>query len=241
MVYYYTMTDIKMNNSFLKDKKIFIIAPHPDDEAICNGGLIMLAKKQKAKVHVMYMAIGKSRQFLTGQTNENLRIPEMKDASKFGKFSYTIAYIGDPFMRLDTVPQKDLIEKIEDESEKFKPDLVVIPFRYGFDQDHRAAALACITAFRSTPKNLRHQPTIILECEEPYLWTTNQPTAPNLYFDISDVFEEKIKLLKCHKTQLRDDPFSRSPDNLRRIAGIRGCEISTKYAEGYNLLRGQLL
>ncbi|MFH1833024.1 MAG: PIG-L deacetylase family protein [Candidatus Levyibacteriota bacterium] len=225
----------------LKNKKILIISTHPDDEAICFGGLIMLAKKEKAKVHVVYMAVGQSRQFLTKQTTEYKRIPEMKAASKYGNFTYTLVFTGQAFMRLDSIPQKELIEKIEDESEKFKPDIVGIPFRSSFDQDHRATALACITAFRPLPNTLRHQPSIIFEAEEPYSWSTDENFKPNLYLDISDVFEEKIELLKLHNSQVRSDPFPRSPENLRRIAGIRGCEISTTYAESYNLLRGQLL
>lgn len=220
-----------------KDKRILIVASHPDDEATCSGGFIMRAKKEGGSVFVLYMSIGKSRQFSTGKTNANIRIAEAKKASEFGNFSYEFAFEGEPFMRLDSLPQKELIEKIEDISEKFKPGIVIIPFRESFDQDHRATASACITAFRPLPKNLLHQPEMILEAEEPYTWGQQNVFSPTLYLDISDVFEEKIKLLKCHKTQLREDPFPRSPENLKRLAGIRGCEASVEFAEAYTLLK----
>lgn len=219
-------------------KSILIVAPHPDDESICNGGLIMMAKKQKAKVFVLFMAIGYSRQFLTGKTNTTERVKEIKKAAKFGNYSWAIAFKGKPFMRLDSLPQKDLIEKIEDVTQKIKPDIVCIPSRESFDQDHRATSLACITAFRPLPASLKHQPTVILESEEPYTWSASSIHTPvNFYVDISDCFQEKITLLSCHKTQLRNDPFPRSPENLERLAGMRGCDIGKKYAEGYHLLR----
>ncbi len=225
----------------LTGKNIFIIAPHPDDESICCGGLIMLAKKEKANVHVLFMAVGYSRQFLTGKTNAIERIAELKKAAKYGNFTHELAFKGEAFMKLDYMPQKELIEIIENTTEKYKPDIICIPSRDSFDQDHRAVAEACITAFRPLPKTLRHQAKIILEAEEPYSWGKKLPFVPNLYFDISDVFHEKIELLKCHATQLRQDPFPRSPENLKRLAGMRGSEISTVYAEAYNLLRGQIL
>ncbi len=225
----------------LRGKKLLIISSHPDDEAISCGGLIMLAKKQKATTHVLYMALGTSRQFLTGQTTASERLPELKNAAKYGDFTYSVAFKGDTFMRLDSLPQKDLIEKIEDEIHTCKPDIVCIPSRSSFDQDHRAVATAAITALRPLPKTLRHQVSIILECEEPYSWTASQPSPLNFYFDISDILKEKLTLLACYKTQLREDPFPRSPENLTRLAGIRGCEISTTYAETYSLLRGQLI
>lgn len=225
----------------LAGKRILIISPHPDDESICCGGLIMLAKKQKAKTHVLFMAVGSSRQFLTGKTVANERIKELKKAAKYGNFSYDIAFRGKAFMRMDDLPQKDIIEIIEDVSQKTKPDIVCIPHRESFDQDHRAVADACVTAFRPLPKSLRHQPKMILEAEEPYSWGKKTSFVPNFYFDITDVLDEKIALLKCHTTQLREDPFPRSPDNLRRLAGLRGSEISTTYAEAYNILRGQPL
>ncbi len=225
----------------LKGKRILIIAPHPDDEAICTGGLIMLAKKMRATVFVLFGAIGSSRQFLTKQTLATERVIEAKQAATYGNYEYSIMFEGDEFMRLDSIPQKAMIERIEDTSQTFHPDIVCIPFGGSFDQDHRALHRACLTAFRPLPPKLRHQPKIILEVEEPYTWTDGNAFVPNFFIDISDVFEEKLKLLAKHKTQLRQDPFPRSPQNLRRLAGMRGCEIGGIYAEGYRMLRGQFL
>lgn len=224
----------------LTGKKILIIAPHPDDESICSGGLIMLAKKQKAKIHILYISVGASRQFSTNQTTTEERLPEIQKAAMYGNYTFEISYEGKEFTRLDTVPQKDLIEKIEDAVQKFHPDIVIVPFHGSFNQDHRAVYLACVTAFRPLPKDLHHQPSIILECEEPYTWGTSQFT-PNFYIDITTIMNEKIKLLACHKSQLRKDPFPRSPENIKRLAGLRGSEISVEYAEAYNLLREQYI
>lgn len=230
-----------MQKSFLKNKKILVVSPHPDDEAICAGGLIILAKKQQSKVFVLFGAIGNSRQFLTKSTNSNVRMKELKNAAKFGNYKYEIIFEGDEFMRLDSVAQKSLIEKIEDATEKFKPNIVVVPSRDSFDQDHRALSSACLTALRPLPPELRHQPEIILEAEEPYNWPNETVFAPNFFLDINTVFAEKIALLNKHATQVRKDPFPRSEDNLRRLAGFRGCEIGVTYAEGYKLLRGKFL
>lgn len=224
----------------LKNKRILIISPHIDDEAICSGGLIMLAKKEKAKVFVCYIANGKTRQFISksGQAPVDVRLKEAEKASKYGNFAYSIVYQEDEIMRLDSLPQKDLIQSIEDTLVFFKPDIVVIPNQNSFNQDHRAVGTASMTALRPLPKNLRYQPKMILEMEEPYSWPVS--LATNFYIDISEVFDQKIELYKLYATQVPQDPFPRSIENLTRLAGMRGCDISVKYAEGYRLLKGQL-
>jgi len=218
-------------------KRILIVSPHPDDESINSGGLIMRAKKEKHKVFVLYMATGTSRQFVNGETLEEQRIKEAKKASEYGGFDYKIAF-NNISTKVDTLPQKDLIEMIEDTVKEFKPNTVIIPYRNSYSQDHRAVAEACISAFRPIPESLHPQPKTILEVEEPTAWPT--PSTPNFYVDISDVMDEKIKLYRCHKSQVTQEPQYRSPENLRRWAGVRGSEIGVKYAEAYNLLKGQL-
>jgi len=217
------------------NKRILIISSHPDDESICSGGLIMKAKKEGDKVYVLFMATGDSRQFMNGETKQSTRIDEIKKAAKFGNFEYSIGFYEKSTI-VDTLPQKALIETIEDYTKIVKPDLVVIPNRKSFNQDHRAVAEACLTAFRPIPKSLHPQPKIILEMEEPYLW---EGFRPNFYVEISDI-EERMQLYKCHTTQVPNPPHPRSIENLTRLAGMRGNEISTQYAEGYNLIKEQI-
>ena len=217
--------------------RLLIISPHPDDEAICCGGLIMKAKKIGAKVFVLYMSTGESRQFSNGETKENDRIEEAYKASEYGNFEMQLSFPGTS-TKLDTIPQKELIEVIENVVQDFKPTIVVIPYQNSYSQDHKAIAAASISALRSMPNNLHYQPKMILELEEATRWPID--SNPNFYVDISDVMEEKINLYKCHKTQFVEDPHPRSYENLRRLAGLRGAEIDVKYAEAYKLLKGQL-
>lgn len=221
----------------MKNKRILVVASHPDDEAICCGGLIMKAKKAKAKVFVLYMSTGGSRQFMNGKTTEKQRIREVSNALAYGGFMARIAFHKSS-TKLDTFPQKDLIEKIEDLVKALHPNIVVIPNQNSYNQDHRAVATACITAFRPIPNSLHPQPDMILEMEEATTWPVG--FTPNFYVDISKFMKQKLELYKRHTSQITKEPHYRSPQNLKRLAGLRGAEIGVKYAEAYNLLKGQL-
>ena len=222
----------------LKGKKILVVVGHPDDEAICCGGLIMKAKKEKAKVFVMYMATGDSRQFMNGETKQADRIEEVIAASEYGGFDYDIC-LPNISTKLDTVAQKELIEVVEDKVKEFKPDIVIIPYTESYNQDHRAVATACITALSPIPQELHHQPEMILEMEEPYSW----PNAfnPNFYVDITDFLPEKMNLYKKHASQIPQNiKHSRSIVTLMMTASVRGTQIGVGEAEAYKLLKGQM-
>lgn len=220
-----------------KDKKILVISPHPDDEAIGCGGLIARAVAEGASVHVLFGAVGKSRQLVTGSTDENVRLKEVDAVSKYAGYSFEFMYVGDEFMRLDSLPQKSLIEKIEDCVNKNKPDVVLVPYRNSYDQDHRAIHTAAITALRPTPRAVRHFVPIVLEFDEPYEWSVGDAFVPNFYLDITDYFDKKIETYKLHATQVRAEPFARSVENLRRRAMVHGIAVGGGLAEAYRVLR----
>jgi LmbE family N-acetylglucosaminyl deacetylase len=223
----------------LNSKSLLVIAPHPDDEMISSGGLITKMKENNSEVFVLYMCIGKSRQYVTGSTQENTRIEEAKKASDFLGFNHKFQFIGDEFMRLDLLPQKQLIEAIEDIVQHVKPNIVVIPSQSSYDQDHRVIFTAAITALRPIPKEIRHSVEFVLEAEEPHSWGIGTPFKPNLYVVLNHAqVQKKLDGLACHATQVREDPFTRSFNNLTRIAQYRGNEIGEDFAEAYFLHRG---
>lgn len=224
---------------FFNGKKILIISPHPDDEIISCGGLIDRCKKEGAEVFVFYICVGKTRQLVTGSTNENIRMDEAANVAKFCNFNYKFLFVGDQFVRLDTVAQKDIVDPIEDTIQEFKPDIVCIPYKDSYNQDHRAVFTACITALRPVPKNIRHMPQMVLEYDEPYIWSVSENAfKPNFFVELTEEnLQNKISAMKLHATQDRPDPFPRSVENLSRWAEIRGKEIGTHAAEGFKCHR----
>jgi LmbE family N-acetylglucosaminyl deacetylase len=227
-----------MSRDFLQnDSRILVVAPHPDDEIIGSGGLILRAARARAKVHVLFGAVGKCRQLVTGKTDEGVRLEETKKAASHCGYTYEFMFVGDEFMRLDTIPQKTLIDRVEDAVAKFKPDVVVIPFASSYDQDHRALHTACITALRPTPQKVRHFVPLVLEAEEPYDWSSGEAFAPNFFLDISGLVEKKVEALRLHASQCRKEPFARSGENVARLAALRGKSAGTDAAEAYRVRR----
>lgn len=229
-----------------KKTKLLVISPHPDDEALGCGGLIGKCLKEKAELLIMYISVGTSRQLVTGKTEENSRLEEIKAVEKLTKTKTKIIYVGNEFCRLDTVAQKDITECIEDLIEEFKPTIVAIPSSSSYNQDHRAVWDASITALRPVPKTLRHFPSLILEYYEPYIWSARENKQPNMYLDLTEKYQKgnlldfKIELYKCHKTQVRDNPFPRSIENITHLAHVYGKEIGVTMAEPYVVLRSEL-
>jgi LmbE family N-acetylglucosaminyl deacetylase len=221
----------------LRNKRILVLAPHPDDEAIGCGGLIMNAASNNAKVFVLFFSVGTCRQLVTGTTDAKTRLKEAANASAYAGYDYKICYNGKEFMHLDAVPVKDMVDMIEDEIELFKPDIILLPTKESYNQDHRAVYYAAIAALRPIPRNIRHFVKTVLVYEEPYQWNVGNAFKANLFIDISDYLDKKLELLLKYKTQNRDDPFPRSQENLTRLAGLHGSEVGIKYAEGYQVIR----
>lgn len=226
--------------------RLLVISPHPDDEALGIGGLIGKAIKENAKVYIYYMTAGDSRQLVTGSTNSKTRLSEIENVRKLTKAKIKVEYVGQEFCRLDTVAQKNIIEKVEDVVESFKPTIVGIPSLYSYNQDHRALHEACITALRPIPKTIRYFVPAILEYGEPYIWGVTPPPVQNIFLDLTQkykggsLFDFKIKLYKCHKTQVRNSVFARSPENLKHQAHVVGREIGIELAESYRVLRDEI-
>lgn len=232
-----------MDEMITKKTRLLVISPHPDDEVLGCGGLIGKCYKESAKIMIVYICVGHSRQLVTKSTNADTRLKEIEEVRQNTKGKIKILYTGEEFTRLDMVPQKDLIEKIEDIIQEFKPTIVTVPSSSSYNQDHRATFDACITALRPTPRDIRYFTPTVLEYFEPYLWMAREAKVPNAFLDLSEkihkktLLDFKLELYKCHKTQVRKDPFPRSVENLIHIAHVCGKEIGVSIAEAYHVLR----
>ena len=60
---------------------------------------------------------------------------------------------------------------------------------------------------------------------------------PNLYININSTIEDKIKLLKIYKKEIKKWPHSRSLKSIKNLAMYRGSQVGIKFAEAFTLIR----
>ncbi len=228
--------------------QLLVVAPHPDDEAIGCGGLINRVNRAGGQVFVLWMTIADIRDFSdAGLSTAEQRRREMAAAADFWPLAGWHLALPDPQynLRLDTVPQGELIDLIERGNHPLsladlRPTAVAIPDPASYNQDHAAAATAAVCALRPGPNKHRHQPDLVLGYEEiGDDWTGHVVAAnPTFYVQLTAAdLDRKIDGLRLHASQWRNHPHTRSEQALRGLASVRGAQSGYPWAEAYRCLR----
>ena len=61
--------------------------------------------------------------------------------------------------------------------------------------------------------------------------------APNIYVDITDYLDFKIKAMEVYQSQVKPFPNERSVESLRALAALRGSTVGVRAAEAFVLIR----
>src|SRR6266702_3190157 len=140
-----------LGDAFLPRQRVLVVAPHPDDETIGCAGTIARVKALGGQAYVMIVSAGGITQHGRGPQGQGLRF--VSGAARRAEFEDA------SHERLDTVPQRELIERIEYVAslslEKLRPSMVLLPAR-SFNQDHVATFRACVAATRPASAGARH-------------------------------------------------------------------------------------
>lgn len=159
---------------------ILAIGAHPDDIELGCGGLLLKAARQGHTV-CMYSV---TRGAMSGDPKQ--RTQELTRSAKFiGAKNLWI----DDFEDTKLTVNNELINHIEHFITRADPDLVLTHSPGDLHHDHRAIAAATLEAGRFT--------TNILSYEIPL--TKN--FSPQVYYDISDVVDDKVELINIFWSQ----------------------------------------
>ena len=160
--------------------KILAIGAHPDDIELGCGGLLIKAARQGHDVHMYSLTRGEA----SGDPNQ--RSKELMQSAKFiGAKNLWIDNFDDSKLSVSS----DLINHIEFFINKVDPELIITHSHGDVHHDHRAIALATVEAGRFISN--------ILSYEIPL--TKN--FTPQVFFDITDVIDDKIELIKIFWSQ----------------------------------------
>jgi len=216
--------------------RVFIIAPHADDEIIGVGGTIARYTKENVDVYVCVVTRGEKPIF-SAEFMEILRNETLSCHKKMGiKKTYFLEF---PAVMLEKENRYEINEKIHNVINEVCPDEVYIPHMGDMQKDHQIVAEAAMVGLRPKYKHI---------VKKIYAYETLSETGwnipnvqnefiPNVYVDISDCLKEKLDAMKCYKSQVGNFPDARSIEAIEALAKYRGALMNLKAAEAFMLIR----
>ncbi len=230
---------------FWKGQKMLVISPHPDDEAFGCGGTMAKAKALGCEVYLMVFSVGdlnffEKKKWVTARE----RLQELKKVSNIlGLDGCEVLYTdAKTHLRLDAIPRRDLIAKIETESSvslnRIRPTILAIPAP-SYNQDHEAVFKAGLAAARIHAGGIKANPPAVLVYDSPTLsWNeAGREFRPNFYVDISDYLEIKLKLIRTYSSQRRHPNDPASLESLEDLTRARGREAGRAACEAFEARR----
>ncbi len=221
-----------------KAKTILCIVAHPDDEALGVGGTLIKHSRHCENVFLVILSLGEESKIKKSDKNSE-RLNNAREWSKLAGVSLYKVY-NYPDQRLDSIPQLNIVKKLEKIIEGLKPDIVYIHHPNDINKDHQVAAQTTLVALRPITY---HKVNPEIRCFETPSSTDQAPYEfpyffkPNFFVNVQDVWKEKLVALKSYEKELKEFPHPRSLKAIEALATKRGAEAGLKKAEAFYILR----
>ena len=204
-------------------ERVLVVAPHPDDEAIGCGGALCLHRGRGDPVQVVFLTSGeRGLADLPKEAAWALREAEAEEAGK-------VLGVG----RLDFLRLPDLAlgEHLSLAAERLReilvvspPDLIYLPHPEESHPDHAAALPVVRAALALSPERPGFPELRGYEVWSPlprYGWA----------LDISAVMRQKLRAVRCYRSQLATFRYDAAVRGLNRYRGVLGA--ASRYAEAF--------
>lgn len=212
--------------------KVLVFAPHNDDEVLGVGGTIAKYIKEGHEVYVCEVTSTPDDEW-----TKELRI-EAKGAHDFLGIKETY-FLDLPMIGLRHHDTAEFNGRVHDVVQKINPNIVFVPHKGDMNFDHAEVTYSAMVALR---------PYNVPDLKEIYAYETlsetewNLPTLehafiPNVYFDITDTIEDKLKAMEYYQSELKKYPHPRSLEAINALSMYRGSTINVNHAEAFMLIR----
>lgn len=230
---------------FLQNKRVMIVAAHPDDELLGLGASMhRLIKNHNIITHVVILGEGitsRSDKRDTAQWEKELQLHKANIYKAQKAIGYHSVSIYDlPDNRFDTIALLDIIKVVEKEKQQFSPDIVFTHHGGDVNIDHQRTFEAVITACRPQPGE-KVKGIVTFETPSGTEWRASSDPRhfiPNLFISFTEEdITAKITGMESYEMEKRNYPHPRSPQALTLQAKRWGVTIGEEYAEAFQVIR----
>jgi LmbE family N-acetylglucosaminyl deacetylase len=212
-----------------------VIAAHPDDEVLGCGGIIKKLSK-KEEFYVVILSAGADTRY--DKSMENILRDNAINANNI-LGTKEVFFENLPNQKMDNIPILEVTQIIEKYISKLKPTRVFTHHIGDLNKDHQVVAEATFTATRPITGQI---------VKEVYSYNVPSSTEwnaiegektfiPNVFIDIHEELELKLKAMECYTSECRDYPHPRSPKSLKAHSNYWGLVSGYEYAEPFKLIR----
>jgi LmbE family N-acetylglucosaminyl deacetylase len=229
-------------------ENILVVAPHPDDETLGCGGTLLKMKSLGHKVNWLIITAITPPRHAKHDTGENAiyerineRENEIKNVASFYEFE-KVSRMDIQTTTVDSIPFGDLVKMTADILENIKPTVLFIPYINDVHTDHyfsTKAVLSCCKWFRYPDIRFILFYETISETDF-NINPADRKINLNVYVDITDFYEKKIKAIQLYPSELASPPFPRSIETIEALALLRGSQCGAQKAEAFELLKGTI-
>lgn len=182
-----------INSCFLPCKRIIVLAPHPDDEALGCAGTMMLLTKKGVSVRSVFISNGEK---LTGEASESIAAKRKQEGIKAAELMNCEVpiFLGHPDSEIKRDPSQ-LLDRLMRIVNETMPDIILSPSSIDYHEDHIALSYIVFEMFKKRRINFK---LVFYE-----VYTTIRFSH---LVDISAVVEQKKKIIMNYQTSLYGKP-----------------------------------
>lgn len=185
--------------------RVLVFAPHPDDEAIGCGGLILRLLQAGSAVRVVLVTDGSGAGGLPPQAAQQRQQEFRASLARLGVQDHALLGLPDGGLQ----PSAPLFDAVRAQVRAFAPQWLVGPSAADAHRDHRCVAQALRLAALA-------EPAVQLSLE----YETWGALPATHVLDISDVLETKLAALAEHATAMAQLDYVRASRGLAHYRGL---------------------
>ncbi|MFT6905931.1 MAG: LmbE family N-acetylglucosaminyl deacetylase [Oleiphilaceae bacterium] len=216
-----------------------VVVAHPDDEILGFGAAGAKLVKRGEVVQPIILC-GNVDVRHKRPSNSELYEDMLKANEKVG---FDLPILGDfPNIRMNNVDHLDVVQFIEKQILKFKPQRIFTHHPSDLNDDHCQISRACMAASRYYQRRDDIPPLVSLhfmEIQSATDWAYETDTdgfRPNHFVEVEGEIDTKLEALSCYRNVMRDYPHPRSVEAIKGLSAYRGGQCGQKYSEAFQTI-----
>lgn len=215
----------------MSDRKILVIAAHPDDELLGCGGTLALHARAGDQITAVIACEGESLRYGESGVGQS---SHMRRAAQVVGFK-DVRLLGFPDQRLDTVTLTEVITPLERVMREVRPHIVYCQYGGDINCDHQLLFKAALVATRPTENHI--EAVYVFDTASSTEWAYPRTFVPDTWVDISSTLEIKLQAMACYESEVREYPHPRSLKGLEHRAKAWGNQTCLDAAEVFMTVR----